>query len=183
MRHQHLCRLIEQLEALEAYRKDLRRHITSLLLQSPQAEYLLSVPGVGIITAASLLGMCGDLRRYESSSQLEKFMGLNLYDLSSGRYRGKLHISKRGNEVARCALFLASTGQMRKGRLYYAYTCRQKEKGQPGKKIQIAIARKLLKLLYSLVKREEKFEGRRFYRELKAGDDRSQIKGMRLMAA
>ena len=182
MRHQHLCRLIEQLEGLNNHLEILRKQMSALLAQIPQAECLLSTPGVGIITVASLLGMCGDLRRFKNYHQLEKFVGLNLFKLSSGKYEGNFHISKRGNEVVRCAMYQAATCQMKKGGLYYEYTQRQKEKRQRGQKIQIAIARKLLRVLYALFRYGVKFEGRRF-RELGAGDDRRAIQGMPLKLA
>jgi hypothetical protein len=183
MRHQHICRLIAELESLEIHRNFLRKQMAALLTQIPQAECLLSVPGVGIITVASLLGNCGDLRSYENYHRLEKFIGLNLFEVSSGRLIGSRHISKRGNEVSRCAMFQAATGQMKKGGLYYAYSVRQKEKSQPGKKIQIAIARKLLRVLYALFKYQVKFNERRFFLEIEAGDDQGNPQGMQLKAA
>ena len=48
------------------------------------APYLLSVPGVGVVTAASLLGEAGDLTRYEDWRQLRKLAGYNLKENSSG---------------------------------------------------------------------------------------------------
>lgn len=47
------------------------------------AAYLLSIPGVGVVTAASFLGEVGDLTRYQDWRQLRKLAGYNLTENSS----------------------------------------------------------------------------------------------------
>lgn len=170
MRHRHMCRLLDQLQYLEDYREQLCRRMEDLLTELPEAACLLSVVGIGTITVACLLGQCGDLGRYPSYQQAEKFVGLNLYQVSSGRHQGDRHISKRGRSLARGALCQAAVGQMKKSGLYYGYRQRQQLKKQPSGKIRVAIARKLLELLYALARDRAMFDPGKFFTESKAGD-------------
>lgn len=72
------------------------------------APYLLNVPGVGVVTAASLLGEVGDLRRYEDWRQLRKLAGYNLKENSSGDKKGRTQITKRGRPRLRSLLCQAA---------------------------------------------------------------------------
>jgi len=47
-------------------------------------RYILSIPGIGIVTAAGILGEIGDPSRFESWKQIRKYAGLNLIEDSSG---------------------------------------------------------------------------------------------------
>lgn len=181
-RYLHLCRVLRQLDAMEVEEKILRKQLEALLRKLPEREYLFSVSGVKAIIVACLLGECGPLGRYESYARLEKFVGLNLFEVSSGQYRGGRHISKRGRSIARWALCQAATLQTKKDGLYVDYARGQKKKGQAWRKVQVAIARKLLELLYALVRDGAKFDRRKFT-ERRAGDGRVHLQGTQLKPA
>jgi transposase len=63
---------------------------------------------VGIVTACVLWTRLGDPNNYHAAEAYRKAMGLNLAERSSGRYKGQLHISKRGDRMARRWLHLAA---------------------------------------------------------------------------
>lgn len=176
-RHEHIRRLLDDLERLEGHRERLRQAMTNALSGDEEAQCLLSIPGVGVITVAVLLGECGSLGGYRSYESLEKHVGLKLSRVSSGKYTGQLHITKRGRAQARLALGVAVVGMVTRRGLFREYSERHKAQHQPWSKRRIAIARKLLKLMYVLARRGEQFDLARFSRT-QAGDDRVILQGM-----
>jgi transposase len=60
---------------------------------------------VGAVTLCVIWAMVGDPRQYTSSGAFLKALGLNLKELSSGKRRGQLAISKRGPSLARKQLY------------------------------------------------------------------------------
>ncbi len=68
---------------------------------------------VGVPTACVLWVCLGDVREYHCGDAYRKAMGLNLAERSSGRYQGRLRISKRGSSMARRWMHMASLRQIR----------------------------------------------------------------------
>ena len=67
--------------------------------------YLLSLPGVSMVSIAILLGQCGDLRNYKSVKSLLSFAGLDLIFSDSGKSKSNRKISKRGRRHLRTILY------------------------------------------------------------------------------
>jgi len=63
------------------------------------------VKTVGAVTLCTIWSAVGDPRNYTSSGAFLKSLGLNLKELSSGKYQGKLRITKRGPGLARKLLY------------------------------------------------------------------------------
>ena len=71
----------------------------------PEYEILLSIPGIAEITATSIIGELGDIRRFHSANQINAFIDIDLRRYESGDFLAKEHITKRGNPYARKILF------------------------------------------------------------------------------
>ena len=71
----------------------------------PEYEILLSIPGIAETTATSIIGELGDIRRFQSTNQINAFIGIDLRHYESGNFLAKEHITKRGNPYARKILF------------------------------------------------------------------------------
>ena len=140
------------LELVEARQEQLGGELEALLAQLPEAQSLVSVAGVGTITAAGLLGECGDLGAYDTYAQVEKHLGLNLYSISSGKRQGRCHISKRGCSWGRYLMCHIGLMQTRRGGRYHEFAQRQKQQGKSTGQIRVAAGRKLLRLLYALAR-------------------------------
>ena len=99
------------LETLEDLRQQLEAVYTALtdtFLDLPESEYLLSVHGLGIITAATILSEIGDPRHYTRAPQLIKLAGTQPVPNASGRKsRSKTPMSHKGRPRLRKALFFA----------------------------------------------------------------------------
>ena len=125
----------------------------------PCSQNLLSIRGVGVITIAGLIGEVGDFTSFRTFKELEKLAGLNLYEISSGAHRGKRHISKRGRPLMRKLLYCATLNTVRTNGIMYHPYHRLLDSGMPKMKAVVAIARKLLRLIYALVRDNTMFDG------------------------
>ena len=78
---------------------DLRRDI----------ELIDQIVGVGFITATTILGELGDLRRFATARQISSFAGVNprRYESGTSVYK-RTALSKKGSAYARAALYMAS---------------------------------------------------------------------------
>ncbi|RPJ39510.1 MAG: IS110 family transposase, partial [Chloroflexi bacterium] len=169
-RHRHLCCLLDILEMVEQRQDQLQQEMAAWLEQVPEARFLLSAPGVGTVSATGLLGECGDLGGYASYGSLEKHLGLDLYEISSGKQQGRRRISKRGRSLARYLLCQIVLGQLQRAGLYYDFAQELKKKGKKGREIRVAAARKLLRLLYALARTRTEYIPQRFVSGNGTGD-------------
>ena len=72
--------------------------------------YLHTIPGIGIIGAATILAEIGDISRFRNSSALVAFAGIDPTVRQSGEFNSTHnHMSKRGSPYLRHAIFLAAT--------------------------------------------------------------------------
>jgi transposase len=155
-------------EGLEAIRLQMRLTLTSLttvesqisevektqteaLYQVPYAEQLLTIPEIGPVTVATILGETGDLRQYRSAAALIKLAGLNLYSLSSGTFHGRTRITRRGRPLLRRIIFLAALRMGKQGRPLAEFHDRLLERlAKP--QIAVACSRKLLRMMFAIVR-------------------------------
>jgi len=160
-RHQAMVGLLALLELIERRQAALRAEMAQLLSQAPPGACLLSLPGAGVVTVAGLLGECGDMGAYGSYAQLEKLVGLNLYTQSSGQYRGRCRVSKRGRGRARYVLCHMAMWQTRTGALWHEWAQAAKARGKRAPQIRVAVARKLLALIYALARDRAVYQAQR----------------------
>jgi hypothetical protein len=94
-------------EALRAHRlaADVQKRLVKATAKevAPEMSALL-----GAVTAATIVACGVDPRKYKSAGALEKAFGLNLREHSSGTKKGGLHITKRGDSMARQVLYMAT---------------------------------------------------------------------------
>jgi transposase len=161
-RRRAMLAILTQLDLVESRQEDLRLEMMDILGDVPEADSMLSLHGVGIITVAGILGTCGPMNGYKTYAQLEKFIGLNIYEISSGKQKGQRHISKRGQSLARYLLCQVAIQQVRTNGLYKEYSDEMKKKGKKAGQIRVAVARKLLRILYAMGRDCESFDPLKF---------------------
>jgi len=144
--------ILSGLEACNCFIEKLEEEMLPYLGQIPYSDLLLSVKGIGVITVAGLIGEVGDFRQFHTLREVMKLAGLNLFEISSGKHRGNRHISKRGRPLLRKLLYFAAINTIRKGGVMHACYQRYLKRGMPKTKALIAIARKLLRILFALVR-------------------------------
>jgi transposase len=113
---------------------------------------LRTIPGVGTLTAVTVLAELGDLRRFASSRQLAAFAGLSPRQHSSGTsVHGRTRMCKKGNPAARAVLYLSALAAARtEGALRDTYR-RLTAAGKPPMSALGALMRKQLILMRALL--------------------------------
>ncbi|MGB2982801.1 MAG: IS110 family transposase [Candidatus Bipolaricaulia bacterium] len=117
----------------------------------------LSIPGVGPITALTLLAL---FRKYADAnrSQIVALAGFDPIQFQSGTsVHGKSRISKRGNREVRKRLFEATLSAARYNPSIRSIYRRLKDNGKPDKVARIAAARKLLLIAHAIYNSGESF--------------------------
>jgi transposase len=110
-------------------------------------------PAVGNATAAVLLTEVGDPRAYPSARAYLKAFGLNLKEKSSGKYQGRLRITKNGSGRARQYLWLAVFRWRKKDPIVQAwYAAKVKRDGGNKARAVVALMRKLVKALFHVAR-------------------------------
>ncbi len=141
-----------ELDSLDARLKQVETEIDRLLAQADETPILTSVLGIGSMTAAIILGETGGLKQYRCAAAVLKLAGLNLYQISSGQYRGDRHISQLGRSLLRQALYFAVLPHTRAGAPLYPYYAELLRRGKPKPVALIAWCCRLVRLLYALVR-------------------------------
>lgn len=144
--------ILANIETSEHFIAELEWRMSDYLKQIPYGSYMLSMKGIGEITAAGLIGEVGDFGKFNTISEMMKLAGLDLFEISSGQHKGKRRISKRGRPLIRKLLYFASLNTVRKGGIMYTYYQRCLQRGMIKMKALIAVARKLLGTIFALVR-------------------------------
>jgi transposase len=156
-----LEQLLGELEAVLAQIAAVEKQMAVELGQVPYAALLRSVPRLGMVTTATLLGEFGDLRNFKVAKQLIAMAGLSLVEKSSGQHHGHQHISRRGRAYARQMLYLAA---LRVGWGFLAEPRRRKVEDRKGEKTHAAVANmaRLLRVMHAIVRDNKPFDATRF---------------------
>jgi len=149
--------ILSGLEACNRFIEKVEEEMVRSLQAIPYSDSLLSVKGIGEVTVAGLIGEVADFRQFHTLREILKLGGLDLFEISSGKHKGNRHISKRGRPLLRKLLYFAALNTVRKGGVMHACYQRHLEKGMPKTKALIAIARKLLGILFALVRNHSQY--------------------------
>ena len=171
MRQQEKVRLIEErdetfaaglrahIAQIDAMIAEVDRRIAAALAQCPQLaaaeRRLRSVPGVGRITAVTLLALMPELGT-RSPKTLAALAGLAPFNLDSGAMRGQRRI-RGGRRRVRQALYMAALSAARSNPRIKAFAQHLKAKGKPAKVVLVAVARKLLGIINAVVREQTIF--------------------------
>ena len=119
---------------------------------------VLTIKGVGLITAATIIAETLGFEHFKSIRQVVSYAGYDVVERQSGSsVKGKARISKKGNRYIRNALYFPAMVSCRFNPSLKAAYLRIIEK-KPSKMIgQVAIQRKLLALIYTLWKNDAQY--------------------------
>jgi len=149
--------ILLQLEMLHGFIAAIEDEMESTLKRIPYSQSLLGIKGFGIATVAGLIGEIGDFTKFKTQSEITKLAGLNLYEVSSGNSRGQRRISKRGRSLLRKILYYAAVQTVRKNGIMYDYYQRLLGRGMKNMMALVAVARKLLRIVFAMVRDHTEF--------------------------
>jgi len=155
------------LEDIEAHKRKIETEIDTEVLRHSQALYLLcSIPGIDVTAAASILAEIGtDMSAFEDSQHICSWAGLSPGNNESAGKRKSTHINK-GNPYIKSMLCEVAWVLAGKRNTYLSGWYWRIKQRKGAKRATVALARKLLVLIYSMLKtgipyNEECFELRR----------------------
>ena len=155
---------LEEVKRTELMIKDMEREIKKMLKDIPDAQYLLSIPGIGPISAAVFLGELGNPLSFQRARQVVKYAGYDPQESDSGYRVGRRFISKKGRWLLRKHLFFMSMRVVVLSRYFQQYYQRKLQTknrfGQLPRKKEVlcAVAIKLIKVIFALLRDKRNFE-------------------------
>ena len=146
----------EALEVLRQQLEEVRTALVDIFLALPESSYLLSMHGLGVVTAAIILSEIGDPSHYTNERQLIKLAGTQPVPNTSGRKtRSKTPMSHKGRPRLRTALFFAVMRLIQVDEAFARqYLYLQTREKNPLIKMQAigVLMNKLLRILWSLMR-------------------------------
>ena len=135
-----------------------------------EVKLIDAINGLSVDIACNLVSELGDIKNYSHPDQLIKMAGLSLIENSSGKKKGQTTISKRGRSGLRKTLYLAVFSLIRHNKgfkaLHTYYTTRSLNQLK-GKQSMMALARKLLRILFACVTKNEAFDEKKMLCDIK----------------
>ena len=144
--------LVSNMRNQDGFIDGLEKEMKHYLEKIPYSHSILSIKGIGEVTAAGLIGEVGDFRKFSTISEITKLAGLDLYEISSGRKKGQRRISKRGRSYLRKVLFFAAINAVKSNGILHAKYQQMLCRGMAKIKALIAICRKLLRITFAIVR-------------------------------
>ncbi len=137
---------------IKSIENTLKKLVKELEKESPIVGIISSVPGVGLITTATLISELPELG-IPSRGKIAKLVGVAPMAKQSGQSDGKRQV-RGGRVTVRRVLYMAALVAVQVNPVMREYYLRLLKKGKPKKLALIACMRKLLLILHVLVKRE-----------------------------
>lgn len=160
---QYYCR---QLIELTTQEDTLRKQMKTTAEPLAQFQLYQSMPGIGALSAAQLVGEIGDILRFDNANQVNAYIGIDLNRYQSGKYQRQDHINKRGNPHARALLYLIVKNMIRQQAaapnhiVDYYYKLKKQPIPKRDKVAIVACMNKTLKCLYAMVMAGTKYRYR-----------------------
>jgi transposase len=150
---------IEQIEeAIEVVFAELATK-SNLVLPGEKNHVIETIPGIGAITAAAIVGEIGDIHRFPNARKLVAYAGLDATVSQSGNFAGtRNHISKRGSAYLRRTIWLAATSSRRYNPELAAYYEAKKAEGKHSMVATGAVARRLVHMIYAVWTQNRPYE-------------------------
>jgi transposase len=167
----------------------IEREIAQVLQQdanwAASAALLLSITGIGLLTAAWLLVATLNFTTCADAEAAAGYAGLTPQAKRSGTsVRGRERIGHSGHKRLRTALYMATLSAARRNPLIKAFYDRLRAAGKPPKVARCAAARKLLQLAWAVVRDQRAFDPQyQPVRPAACGDPRPRGRGVRGRAA
>ena len=149
-----LCNIIIE---ITKQKDEIKNQIIELAKQTKYFNNIVSIFGIGDLSAALLIAELKDIGRFNNAKQINASCGLDPSVIQSGKsinYHGP--ISKRGNKYARKLLFICSrniiitSAKSNEDNPIYIYYQKKKQEGKHYHACLTACSTKLIRIIYAL---------------------------------
>ncbi|WP_422662542.1 IS110 family transposase [Pseudomonas sp.] len=164
----HITWLRAEIKKLE---KDIDDHIDKHPDLKCDAELIGSIPGLGPLTVARILGYVGNVRRFDSAKAFAAYLGVTPKHRTSGTsLNGRTTVSRAGHAALRAALYMPSLVARRHNPILRAFGDRLAASGMAKKAVIGAITHKLAHLIYGVLKTNRPFDPNFLVKDLAVQD-------------
>ena len=146
------------LEQLTAHKAAIHQELARLSNRQPWAEdmvFLMQLPGFGVIFSMTVLAAIGEISRFAQAKQLVGYAGLGAGIHDSGQKSQGKGITKAGRKELRWALVEAAWRAVSASPYWKAQYEALKKRGKPANTAIVAIARKLLVVIWHVLSKRE----------------------------
>ena len=163
-------RIKKRVALLDKQEKEIMQELKELIRTDKEMQQLIllmcSITGVGLLTAASVIGETNGFDLIRNKRQLTSYAGLDVKEKQSGTsVKGKPRISKKGNKHLRKAMHMPALTAIRRDERYKAIFVRLVSKHGIKMKAVVAVQRKLLEMMYTIYKTNRPYDKNYFKRQ------------------
>ena len=154
----------EEIKAFQKMIKDLDKSIEKVVKVTDDEQILRSIPGIGPVYAAGILAEIGQIDRFDNEAKLAKYAGLSWREKQSGSYTSdNTPLKRTGNTYLRYYLVEAANLVRTHDPVFGEYYQRKykKVKHTPSKRALVLTARKLIRVIYFLLKNHQIYQEKR----------------------
>ena len=158
--------MLAELELLEKNLENVENMMGKMLMKTGYGEQILSIKGIGIVTGSMFLGEVGNPLRFNNARQISKLAGYDLVEDSSGKNKSGTVISKRGRKGFRSVLYqmaFTMVGKNPEMKELYRHLLIRKKNPLKKKQALVVISKKIITIIYSLIKKQEKYKPDRVF--------------------
>jgi transposase len=158
-----LAEAAREITGLDERIKEVEKQLQGIAKSSPDIQRLLTIPGIGLLTATAFVAMIGNVNRFPSARHLSSFLGLTPREKSSGYTRLLGRITKRGDPYLRSLLIhggrsiLHHAKRLEKPDRLRAWGL-DRERRIGHNKAAIALANKLARIVWAVWKNETEYQ-------------------------
>lgn len=127
-------------------------------VHSKEIEILTSIPGIGDKTACQFMAEIEDIKNFGTYQKLIAFAGTDPAIYQSGQQSTSGHITKHGNANLRRVCYIMATKCVAWNPILNNYYTKKRTEGFPHRKAMIATINKMIKIIFILLTRGEKFK-------------------------
>ncbi|WP_392536322.1 IS110 family transposase [Legionella sp. 227] len=151
-------KMIEKLEQeIKAIQQQIDERIDNNKQLREQFELLLSIKGIGKLTAYQILARMPEVQCFQTAKQFAAYMGITPKQHQSGSFIGKTTISRLGDSRLRKALYMAALVAKRYNKSLLPFANKLQAKGKTPKTIICAVMRKLAHIIFGVLKNKQAF--------------------------
>lgn len=143
-----LDRQLAQLRYLSGEIRSVEKRLDQLTADDPVVQKLLSLAGVGPVTAVTLRAEIGRFDRFRNGKQMARFCGLSPRNASSGQRQADAGLIKAGNPQLRAALIELAHRLPRCDVRWARLNSRLRIAGKPGSVVAAAVANRWVRWLH-----------------------------------
>lgn len=158
-----LKRINRRIEFLNNQEKEIIAELSAVIKDNKSiddsVQLMCSIPGIGVLTAATILAETNGFEQIRNKRQLASYAGLDVKEKQSGTsVKDTPKISKRGNKSLRKAMHLPALAAIRHEEHFKTIFSRLVSRHGIKRKAAVAIQRKLLELTFTLFKTKKKYD-------------------------